>query len=304
MLNGMALITSRSRLLGRVLKQVWPVFVFALVGCGKVKTSITSLKNNLNPVTAKKIKVNLDQISLTFVEGSVAVINVQLNEKRDQDTTVDLSLTGAADVGTRFSAISPASSITIPAGSISRSIVLSSVDDSIYEGSESYVLHVETSDSGVDVVTPKMPITLTDNEAPPAISFSLASQTVLEGVGSGTVTVQLDHASLFAISVPYTVSDGTAVAGSDYTMSSGTVSFAAGETSKTLSFNILDDATVETTETFSVALGTVTGVATLGAHSSHTVSIIDNDSASLFVGSVTVNETAGTATIPVTLSMA
>ena len=54
-------------------------------------------------------------------------------------------------------------------------------------------------------------------------------------------------------------SDGTAVAGEDYTVASGTLTFAAGETEKTVSVAVLDDTHDERTETLSLTLSNASG---------------------------------------------
>ena len=61
------------------------------------------------------------------------------------------------------------------------------------------------------------------------------------------------------------VSDGTATAGEDYTAASGTLTFAPGETTKTVSISILDDAASEGVETLKLKLTNPSGV-TLFAH--------------------------------------
>ncbi|WP_071515598.1 Calx-beta domain-containing protein [Geitlerinema sp. PCC 9228] len=56
------------------------------------------------------------------------------------------------------------------------------------------------------------------------------------------------------MSVHYATSDDTATAGSDYTSQSGTLTFAAGETSKTIEIPISDDSDAEGNETLQLTL--------------------------------------------------
>jgi hypothetical protein len=60
------------------------------------------------------------------------------------------------------------------------------------------------------------------------------------------------------VTVDYTTADGTATAGSDYTAGSGTLSFAPGETAKTVPLAITDDATNESRESFTLTLSNPT----------------------------------------------
>ena len=103
--------------------------------------------------------------------------------------------------------------------------------------------------------------------APPA--FSVADATAAEpGTGGGT-SATLDFVVTLsrspsvgtseAVSVDYATSDGTATAGADYTAASGTLSFAAGETSKTVSVTVLNDAHDEGSETLTLTLSNATG---------------------------------------------
>ncbi len=86
----------------------------------------------------------------------------------------------------------------------------------------------------------------------PTLSVSDAS--VNEGDGTVSVTVTLSAPSDKDVLVSYTTVDGTAVAGDDYTSATGTLTFAVGETSQQLVFNIIGDDSIETDEVFSVQL--------------------------------------------------
>ena len=71
--------------------------------------------------------------------------------------------------------------------------------------------------------------------------------------------VSLDRAPSSTVTVDWATSDGTATAGADYTAASGTLSFAAGETAKTISVTVLDDAHDDAGETLTLRLSNAAG---------------------------------------------
>jgi chitodextrinase len=83
--------------------------------------------------------------------------------------------------------------------------------------------------------------------------------------------------SVGAVTVNYATSDGSASAGGDYTSTSGTLSWAAGETAnKTFAVPILNDALIESAETINLTLSSVTGGAVIGI-SAGTITINPDD---------------------------
>jgi hypothetical protein len=125
------------------------------------------------------------------------------------------------------------------------------------------------------------------------IGFGAASHSVGEGAGRAVLTVTRAGDANGAASVDYRTTDadtftvgcadaagagGSAYARCDFATAAGTISFADGETSKTITVPIIDDAHVEGPETFQLRLTNVAGAA-LGALSVTTVTISDNDSA-------------------------
>ena len=113
--------------------------------------------------------------------------------------------------------------------------------------------------------------------APPGtIQLLATSHDAAEG-SVVNVLVARSGGSAGAASVDFATADETAVAGADYTAASGTLTWADGTSgNQTISIPVTDDDAAEFMETFSVALSNVS-VATLGANSSATVSIIDGD---------------------------
>ena len=95
-------------------------------------------------------------------------------------------------------------------------------------------------------------------QGPPALS--VADAEVEEGLDAALAfAVTLNRAPSGTVTVDYATADGTAVAGADYTSTSGTLTFAAGETSKTVSVAVLDDVHDEGSETFTLRLSNASG---------------------------------------------
>ena len=88
---------------------------------------------------------------------------------------------------------------------------------------------------------------------PPAISVSDASVQEAEGAVLA-FSVTLSHASSRTVTVDYATSDGTATAGPDYTASSGSLTFNAGDISQTVEVTVLTDSDEEGQETLTLTL--------------------------------------------------
>jgi hypothetical protein len=78
------------------------------------------------------------------------------------------------------------------------------------------------------------------------------------GTVAATLTVTLSTASTQPVTVTYTTANGTATAGSDYQATSGTLTFAPGQTSKTITVLVNGDRLPEPNETFVVKLSSPT----------------------------------------------
>lgn len=113
------------------------------------------------------------------------------------------------------------------------------------------------------------------------IALASAAVTVAESGGSATVAVTRTDGGAAALSVAYETSDGSAVAGQDYAASSGTLAFAAGETAKSFSVPLLDDAVEEADETLTARLVDETGGAAVCGSGEATVVIVDDESPSV-----------------------
>ena len=120
--------------------------------------------------------------------------------------------------------------------------------------------------------------------------LSIADVMVNEGDGTVEFTVTLDHASGATVTVDYATSDGTAEAGSDYTAKSGALSFAPGETSKTIEVSVTDDSLGEEDEDFKVTLSNASNATTGDDEAKATIT--DNETPTLTIADATATEGA------------
>ena len=108
------------------------------------------------------------------------------------------------------------------------------------------------------------------------LCFSSAAHDVAEGAGLAVVTVLRGGNTNLTASVNYMAAEGTATAGADFLLASGTLLFAPGETARQLTVPILDDWRTEPPETLSLALTAASG-ALLGEPRQATLTIADDD---------------------------
>ena len=147
-----------------------------------------------------------------------------------------------------------------------------------------------------------------------SLALSAASFPASEGGSPPSILVNRTGGGSNAVSVRWTTANGSAQSGSDFgtagsaTQLSGTLNWAAGDMEpKAISIPILDDGTVESSESFTVSLSLPTGGAVIGSPSSATINVADNDDAPPPTGatfrlgatSVSVGERSGNTTIQV-----
>ena len=164
---------------------------------------------------------------------------------------------------------------TIPAGSQTYSFVVQVNGDTLHELNEDFFVNV-TNVSGATLTDGQGRGTIINDDAAP--SLSIADINVTEG-NSGTtpavLTVTLSAASALPVQVQYATANVTAVAPTDYTAASGTLSFPPGTTTQTITVLVNGDTTVEPDETFQVNLSNPVNASV--ADGSAVVTIVSDD---------------------------
>ncbi|MFN7715807.1 MAG: Calx-beta domain-containing protein, partial [Pseudanabaenaceae cyanobacterium] len=189
-----------------------------------------------------------------------------------QPLVVSYTVSGTATNGTDYTSLPL--TITIPANATSVTLPITVIDDSSVEGAESVQINLVTSTTNpTSYVVDSAPnqasasLNISDNDG---ISYSvgvqsgadiLTTRTITEGnTGSTPLSFVVTRSgdTSIASSISYAFS-GSATNVSDYTIdnglaTSGTINFAANETSKTISVQILGDVAVESDETILLTL--------------------------------------------------
>ncbi len=159
---------------------------------------------------------------------------------------------GSAIAGADYTAGSGV--LTFAPGEASKTIDVAITGDSLDEANETLSVNL-SSPTGIpaaNLLDAQGAGTIVDKNAPPSLSISDTS--AREGTGA-TFTVTLAGTTLQEVRVGFNTVDSLAKAGSDYSARVGTLTFAPGEKSKTITITILDDTASEPTEEFFVSIG-------------------------------------------------
>ncbi len=183
------------------------------------------------------------------------------------------------------------------------------VDDAIAEDDETINLHLFNPSGGAVLGLSNAVVTIIDNDSPNGrVNFSSPTYTTNENAIAANITVNRSGGSLGTLAVYFATSDGTAVAGTDYTGVTNQIVWASGNTSPTnITILLNDDQLVNGDRTVNLRLRgpTVNGVTNntvLGSISNAVLTIKDNDAYGTvaFTRSVyNVNENGGPAIITV-----
>lgn len=184
----------------------------------------------------------------------VAVFTLKLAQPSGQIVKVNYATAaGTATIDTDYTAV-PSTQVAFGVGAttaLARVVIKSDVLD---EPNENFKLLLS---SPVNATLTDGQATCTINDDDPLPSLSIANASIVEGnsgIKTLSFTVTLTGKTSQAVSVNYTTSNGTATAGSDYTAKTGTLNFAAGETTKFITITVNGDVAVEGNETFFVLL--------------------------------------------------
>ena len=253
------------------------VETFTVVLSNPVGTSVVH-DTGVGTITAEEMPGLSIADAATVAEGGDAVFPVTLNPASSQVVTVAYATQdGTAVADSDYTATS--GTLRFEPGETMQTIRVPTLRDAVAEPSENF--RVELSDPAGTTITSATGVGTIAANAMPGLSIADAA-TVAEG-GDAAFPVTLNPASGQVVTVTYATQDGTAVADSDYTATSGTLRFEPGETMQTIRVPTLRDAVAEPSENFRVELSdpagttitSATGVGTIAADAMPGLSIDD-----------------------------
>lgn len=221
---------------------------------------------------APPYRIKINDVVVTEGDGGTvtATFAIGYTGKRANATVDYASADVDATAGADYTGISGTASL--PKGGCKCATVtveiLGDVEDEI---NETFVLNLSNPSRG-SLVDGQGVATIVDDDGVPSISVTDGSAP--EPAGSMGFAVSLSNATVSPVSVDYMTSDVSASAPADYGVTSGTLTFAAGETTKFVDVTIVDDDLAEGNETLAIALSNSVGGSLFDAQA---VGTIDDD---------------------------
>ena len=240
-------------------------------------------------------------------EGGLAAFEVTLSAGATGPVTVSYATAdGTAAAGTDYTSTDGA--LTFEAGERTKRVEVQTLEDDEQEETETFTVGLSGASSGATVADGTGNGTIVDDDddgggALPELRIGDAE--VTEG-GLAAFEVTLSAGATGPVTVSYATADGTAAAGTDYTSTDGALTFEAGERTKRVEVQTLEDDEQEETETFTVGLSGASSGATVADGTGNGTIVDDDDDGGgalpeLRIGDAEVTE-GGLATFEVTLS--
>ena len=245
---------------------------------------------------------------VSSAEGHVVSTDFTFTVTRSGDTSGVSSVDFATANGTATAAsdyTASSGTLTFAANDTSETITVSVNGDLTDEPDETFTVTL-SNPANATLTDGSATGTIEDDDPGPA--FTITDESEDESAGTATFTVTRSGVTLATTTVDYTTANDTtgarpATAGTDYTATSGTLTFGPTETEKTFTVAITSDTVDELDETFLVNLSNASNATIDDAQATGTIT--DDDTATISVGDATFpegNSGSASRTFAVTLS--
>jgi Calx-beta domain len=245
-------------------------------------TGVGTIVDDDQPVTAPASLISVNDVSIAEGDAGQTAFSftVSLDSAQPARVTVDFATAdGTATAPGDYAAGS--GTLTFAAGETAKTVTVQVNGDNSAERDETFNLNLANAAGNATIAdaTGVGTIVNDDQVITPPSRISINDVTMAEGDAGQSAfrfTVSLDAGQSAPVTVDFATADGTARAPRDYAASSGTLTFAPGETAKTVTVQVNGDTRKEPNETFNVNLANVTGNATI-ADAQAVGTIVDDD---------------------------
>ena len=215
---------------------------------------------------------------VAITEGNSGQVELVFQVTLSKASAVPVTLAYATQAGTAAAGsdfLAASGTVTFAPGETSKAVAVKVIGDTLFEANENFTL-VLSNPTGATLAKASGLATIQNDDpapvTPPAATITDVSLTEGDsGQKLAIFVVTLSKAATGPVTIGYATQDGTAMAGSDYMAKSGTLAFAAGETSKSIAVAVLGDTTVEGDEAFRLALSNPVGATLAQASASATI---------------------------------
>ena len=270
---------------------------FALILTNPVNTTITTpegVATIINDVAGPNISIANAQAVKPHTGTVNAVFTVTLSESSNQIVTVNFAtMDGTAVANADY--IPTTGSLTFAAGQTVQTITVPVLGNTTPGPNKEFFVNLSGA-TDATVTQPQATGTILDEDTIPGVTIDNVSVvTGPAGPLNAVFTVTLSVVGTLPVTVNFATMDGTALAGSDYTATTGTLTFAPGETAKTITVPVATTATPGPTKMFTLNLsGPTNSTITLGQG---TATLINGNLApAVSVGNATVTAPASGST--------
>ncbi|MGI9213104.1 MAG: Calx-beta domain-containing protein, partial [Methylococcaceae bacterium] len=223
--------------------------------------------------------------------SNAASLTLSLSAPSSQTVSVDYSTQNGSAVAVSDYSYTLQTATFAP-GQTSQTIQIPIVGDTTVEQDESFRVNL-SNPVNVNLGNERSAQVTIINDDVVLPTISISGTTITEG-NDGTrnaeLTVNLSAASSQTITVNYTTQDGSAIAGSDYQLTRGTLRFEPGDTRETIEVPVIGDTTVESDESFQMLLSAATHALLNPNATSGTVQISNDDTATAPVTSYSAGQ--------------
>lgn len=192
------------------------------------------------------------------------------------------------------------SQILIPAGQTTGTLTVKGINDLTDENDETIILTPTATNAALSSSN-AISVTVTDDDLPPVLNFTLAETTINEESSGADVTVSVSNRSAKNIGFKFSTS-GVAIKGVDYNLSSDSLTIPAGDSLVTVKIISINDNLVETLESFQLGISSSINISTPYPNLTANISSDDKPSITLSASPTSFLEIEGISTIKATLS--